>query len=209
MTSEPPQQRTFPAEAVRIGDADQIQSRRSVMSAAAYEAGQFRTMCWANRVPSLGMMKHEFSSRTGRSREPWPNGGCVGPGTMRDEMRPSHEAVPWQEGTRTMGNAGHHVGARGAQAPVEVGAWSGFCSTRAPFQSQPFRILKNPHPTFLRNLGESLFIATVSFVKSRSRRSRSEVEVRLEKHSLCKRKCQDNLYLSNPVSTVFTSRAHL
>lgn len=101
MTSEPPQQRTFPAEAVRIGDVDQIQRRRSVMSAAAYEAGQFRTMCWANRVPSLGMMKHEFSSRTGRSREPWPNGGCAGPGTMRDEMRPSHgRREPERWGTR-------------------------------------------------------------------------------------------------------------
>lgn len=131
MTSEPPQQRTFPAEAVRIGDADQIQSRRSVMSAAAYEAGQFRTMCWANRVPSLGMMKHEFSSRTGRSREPWPNGG-----SMSDEMRPSHgrrEPERWGRGAPRW-------------SPRSPGARGSRCLERLLFHTCPIPIPALSHP---------------------------------------------------------------
>lgn len=136
MTSEPPQQRTFPAEAVQIGDADQIQSRRSAMSAAAYGAGQFRTMCWANRVPSLGTMKHEFSSRTGRSREPWPNGGCAGPGTMRDEMRPSHgrrEPERWGRGAPRW-------------SPRSPGARGSWCLERLLFHTCPIPIPALSHP---------------------------------------------------------------
>lgn len=54
-------------------------------------------------------------------------------------------------------------------------------------QSQPFCVLKILSATFLRNLGKSLFIATVSFINSWSMWSSSEVELWLKKHSSCKK----------------------